>query len=409
MARDQIIVGIDVGTTKVCTLIADVTGDVPEILGVGIAPSQGIRKGVVVDAQAAVEAMDASLRRAEQQSGFKALSAFVGIAGAHILSTNSHAVVAVRHPDRAISLEDVARVIDGARVIQLPPDQEIIHVLPQHFVVDGMNGIKDPIGMVGRRLEIEANVVTGALTSIHNIMRCVEAIDVELDALVLQPLAAGRAVLSDEEQDFGAMVIDLGGGTTDAAVFSEGTLIHSCTVPVGGSQISNDLAFGLRVSFPAAEELKIRHGSTIAQARGEGQAVPVSSYDWDAGQQVEQRVVAEIIDARLAETFEMVQVHMQRAGLGEGYPAGVVLTGGTALIPGATALAAEVFGVPARLGVPHRLGGLADTIRGPAYAATVGLLDWGREQLVASSHPQGKSGISRVGAALKAWLRNFLA
>lgn len=407
IAHDQIIVGIDVGTTKVCTLIGDVSGDVPEILGVGICPSQGIRKGVVVDVEAVVAAIGASLRRAEQQSGFKAISAFVGIAGSHILSTNSHAIVAVRHPDSLISQEDVARVIDGARIIQLPPDQEILHVIPRHFVVDGMEGIRHPVGMVGRRLEIEANIVTGSTTSIHNLMRCVQSVDVDLDALVLEPLAAGHCVLTDEERDLGAMVIDMGGGTTDAAVFRDGSVVHTCIIPVGGQQISNDLAFGLRATFPVAEELKIRHGCTIDYARGlGGGTVVVPSYGREEGQPVDQSAVAEIVDARLAETFEMVQSEMIRAGFGECYPAGVVLTGGSAQIAGAPALASEIFGVPARLGASRGVRGLADSVRGPAFSTSIGLLSWGREQL----GPLGQSpdgGLTRIGGAIKSWFQNF--
>ena len=394
------------GTTKVCTLMADVSSARPEILGVGICPSQGLRRGVVIDVQSAVEAIAASLRRAEQQSGFKAISAFVGIACAHILSSNNHAVVAVRRPNSVISAEDVERVIDGARVIQLPPDQEILHVIPHHFVVDGMDGIRDPVGMVGRRLEIEANIVTGPVTSIHNLVRCVESVDLELDGLVLEPLAAGQAVLTDEERELGSMVVDVGGGTTDAAVFRDGAVVHACVIPVGGHQISNDLAFGLRATLAVAEELKIRHGSTISRARPEGETVSAPAYGRDDNQLIEQRTIAEIIDARLAETFELVRTEIARAGFGESYPAGVVVTGGSAQITGAPALASEVFGVPARLGAPTGLHGLADAVRGPAFSTSVGLLAWGREQLPPASTrlPQG---VALFGHGLMTWLRNF--
>ncbi len=394
------------GTTKVCTLIADMASGSPEILGVGICPSQGLRKGVVVDVQAAVSAIESSLRRAEQQSGFKAMSALVGIAGAHVLSTNSHAVVAVRNTDGVISSEDVSRVIDGARIIQLPPDQEILHVIPRHFVVDGMDGIRHPVGMVGRRLEVEANIVTGSMTSIHNLVRCIESVDVDLDALVLEPLAAGCAVLSEAERDLGCMVIDIGGGTTDSAVFRDGSLIHSFILPVGGYQISNDLAVGLRATFSVAEELKIRHGSTTARAN-EGEIIAVPAYGRDEGQPVDQRVVAEIIEARLAETFEMVEAEMTRAGYRDAFPAGIIVTGGSAQIAGVAALASEILGVPARIGVPTGLRGLADAVRGPAFATSIGLLIWGGEQLNLSTHPRGKSRIARTGASLKTWLGNF--
>jgi cell division protein FtsA len=391
----------------VCTLIADVSSGVPEILGAGICPSQGLRKGVVVDVQAAVDAIAGSLQRAEQQSGFKAMSALVGIAGAHILSTNSHAIVAVRHPDSVISQEDVARVIDGAQIIQLPADQEIVHVIPRHFVVDGMDGIKDPVGMVGRRLEIEANIVTGSMTSIHNVARCLEAAEVELDAFILDPLAAGWAVLSAEERELGSMVVDIGGGTTDAAIFRDGSLLHTYILPVGGNQISNDLAFALRATFPVAEELKIRSGTTISHAPSNGDVIAVPAHGRDEPQPIEQRLVAEIIDARLAETFELVREQMMQAGFGDAYPGGVVLTGGSAQIPGTAALASEIFGTPARIGVPQRLRGLADAVRGPAFSTSVGILLWGQTQLTSASEPHGSKGLSALGASLKAWVQNF--
>ncbi len=407
IARDQIIVGIDIGTTKVCTLIADVGGINAEILGAGITPSQGLRKGVIVDVQAAAEAIATSLRRAEQQSGFKAISAFVGIAGAHIDSTNNHAIVAIRHSDSVVSADDVARVIDGARIIQLPADQEILHVIPHHYVLDGTDGIRDPVGMVGHRLEVEANIVTGAATSIHSLVRCVESVDVELDGLVLEPLAAGQAVLSEQERELGCLVIDMGGGTTDAAVFRDGSVVHAVVLPVGGHQISNDLAFGLRTPLAAAEELKIRYGSTISHARPEGETVPLPGHGHDDIQQIEQRTVAEIVDARLAETFELVQSHLARAGFGDDYSAGVVLTGGSAQIAGAPSLASEVFGVPARLGIPLGVHGLADAVRSPAFSTSVGLLAWGREQLAPSDEWPGSGQLERLGATLKTWIRNF--
>lgn len=399
--------GIDVGTSKVCTLVADVAEDTPEILGVGICPSQGVRRGVVVDVESAVEAIAASLRRAEQQSGFKAISAFVGVGGSHILSTNSHAVVAVQGLDGVISSEDVTRVIDGARIIQLAHDQEILHVLPRYFVVDGVDGIKRPVGMVGRRLEVEANIVTGSTTSIRNLARCIETISVEIDGLVLEPLVAGHLLLSQAERDLGSLVIDLGGGTTDAAVFRDGNLLHACVLPVGGYQISNDLAFGLRAPFSMAEELKIRYGSTVYRSRPEGETVAVPAYGHEETQLIEQRTVAEIIDARLAETFEIIQAEMVRCGFGGCYPAGAVVTGGSAQIPGAPELASEIFGVPARLGVPRGMIGLADSVRGPAFSASIGLLAWGGLQLRAASQPARGGRIARTGAALKAWLHNF--
>jgi cell division protein FtsA len=385
-----------------------VTDEVSEVLGVGIAPAQGIRKGVVVDVQAAMEAITASLHRAEQQSGFKAISAFVGIADSHVLSTNNHAVVAVRHPENVVLADDVTRVIDAARIVQLPADQEILHVIPRFFVVDGVDGIRDPVGMIGRRLEVEANIVTGSTTSIRNLVRCIEGINVELDAIVLQPVAAGRAILSESERDLGAMVIDIGGGTTDVALFRDGGIVHVCSLAVGGFQLTNDLAIGLRTSFPAAEELKIQYGSTIAEARPNGDTVTVTTGVREPSYSVDQRTIAEIIDARLAETFEVLEEGLARSGFHDSFPAGIVLAGGSAQIPGIAELAAEVFGVPTRVGRPRVLRGLTDTIRGPAFATSVGLLIWGEERVEPITSNGVPGSLGKIGTTVRSWLRNFL-
>ena len=406
IARDQIIVGVDVGSTKVCTLIADVGGEEPEILGVGICPSQGMRKGVVIDVQAAASSVMTSLHRAEQQSGFKAMRVFLGITGAHISSTNTHAVVAVRDASNVISHDDVARIMDVARVIQLPADQEILHVTPHHYTVDGTEGIQDPVGMMGRRLEIEANIITGSSTPIHNLMRCIESVEVEADGMVLEPLAAGRAVLSTAERELGAMVVDMGGGTTDAAIFKDGSIVHACVLPVGGVQIDNDLAFGLRTALPVAEEIKIRYGSTLATAARRGERIRIPEYGHEEGQDIEQYMVAEIIDARLAETFELLQTEIEKAGFGGTYPAGVVLTGGCAQISGIGTLVSEIMGVPARIGIPENLVGLADAIRSPNFAASAGLLEWGRDQL-APPMKSSMNGNNPLGA-IRSWFKNFL-
>ncbi|MBI4214198.1 MAG: cell division protein FtsA [Chloroflexi bacterium] len=406
IARDHIIVGVDIGSTKVCTLIADVGGEQPEVLGVGICPSQGIRKGIVVDVQAAANTVSTSLRRAEQQSGFKAMRVFLGVTGAHISSTNTRAVVAVRDPSNVIGPDDVSRVIDVARVIQLPADQEILHVIPHHYIVDGTDEILDPTGMLGRRLEIEATIITGSTTPIHNLMRCIESAEVEADGLVLEPLAAGRAVLSAAERDAGALVVDMGGGTTDAAIFRDGRIVHACVLPVGGYQLDNDLAFGLRTALPVAEEIKIRHGSTLEHVVRRGERIHIEAYGRNEGQDVEQYRVAEIIDARLAETLELLGSAIDSAGFGGAFPAGVVLTGGCSLIAGAPSLASEILQAPARVGMPENLMGLADAIRSPSFAASAGLLEWGKDQLV----PPSRNGEGAPGPldGLRAWLRSFL-
>jgi cell division protein FtsA len=262
--------------------------------------------------------------------------------------------------------------------------------------------------MIGRRLEVETNIVTGSTTSIRNLVRTIEGIGVELDAIVLQPVAAGRAVLSETERDLGAMVIDMGGGTTDVALFRDGGVVHVCSVAVGGYQLTNDLSVGLRTSFPIAEELKIKHGSTTNEARPDGEMVTVTTGGREPPYQVDQRMIAEILDARLAETFEVLLEGLGRAGFEDSYPAGVVLAGGSAQIPGTAELAAEVFGAPTRVGRPRVLRGLVDTIRGPAFATSVGLLMWGADRV----EPVGNDGVpgrlSRIGDIVRSWFRNFL-
>jgi cell division protein FtsA len=411
MARERIVVGIDVGTTKVCTLIAAVSPeDQLEIIGAGITPSRGMRRGVVVDVDDAVQAISASVQKAEQQSGYKIMSAFVGISGAHISSTNSHGVVAVRRTDNVITDDDIERALEAAKVVNMPHDREVIHVVPRHFVIDGQEGINNPAGMLGRRLEVETTVVTGTQTAIHNLSRCIEQVGVGIDALVVQPIAAGEAVLTTAEKDMGVALVDLGGGTTDAGVFIDGSISYIAAVPVGGNHISNDIAVGLRTPFMAADEIKIRHGYAISEAIEEDRVIDIASYDVGDGEPVSRRVLAEIIEARLEETFELVRESLERGGfeLGRsgrdgGIPGGIVLVGGTAQLQGIRRLAAEVFNTSVRIGTPTGMFGLVESISNPAYAASVGLLKWGLTQADDFGGPTGDGMLVRV----KEWLRSF--
>ena len=411
MARERIVVGIDVGTTKVCTLIAAVSPeDQLEIIGAGITPSRGMRRGVVVDVDDAVQAISASVQKAEQQSGFKIMSAFVGISGAHISSANSHGVVAVRRSDNVITDDDIERALDAARVVNMPHDREVIHVVPRHFVIDGQEGINNPSGMLGRRLEVETTVVTGTQTAIHNLSRCIDQVGVGIDALVVQPIAAGEAVLTTAEKDMGVAIVDLGGGTTDAGVFMDGSIAYISAIPVGGNHISNDIAMGLRTPFMAADEIKIRHGYAVSDAIDEDRVIDIASYDVGDGGPVSRRVLAEIIEARLEETFELVHENLERAGfeIGRsgrdgGIPGGIVLVGGTAQLQGIRRLAAEVFNTSVRIGTPTGMFGLVESISNPAFAASVGLLKWGLTQADEFGAPDGDHTFAR----LRDWLRSF--
>jgi cell division protein FtsA len=404
MARERIVVGIDVGTTKVCTLIAAVSPeDQLEIIGAGVTPSRGLKRGVVVNVDEAVQAISASIQKAEQQSGFKIMSSFVGIAGAHITSANSHGVVAVRRSDNVITEDDIDRALEAAKVVNMPQDREVVHVVPRHFIIDGQEGINNPTGMLGRRLEVETTVIAGAQTSIHNLSRCIEQVGVGIDALVVQPLAAGEAVLTTAEKDLGVALVDLGGGTTDAGVFMDGSVAYVASLPVGGNHISNDIAVGLRTPFTAADELKIRHGYALSEGIEEDRAIDIASYDAGDGGPVSQRELSEIIEARLDETLELVREQLARAGFEEGMPAGVVLVGGTAQLQGIRRLAAEVFGTPVRIGTPTGMFGLVESISNPAFATSVGLLKWGLAQADEFGVAMGQGALGRV----REWLRSF--
>lgn len=408
MSSDRIVVGIDVGTTKVCALIAEVSDDDHlEVIGTGIVPSRGLKKGVVVSPEEVIESIVSAVNKAEQQSGFKIVSAFVGISGAHISTQSSQGVVAVRHPDRQISPDDVQRALEAARVVNMPNDREIVHVLPRHYVVDGQDGIKNPIGMLGHRIEVQTTIVSGSLTSVNNLVRCVERSGIGIDSLVLQPVAAGEAVLTEAEREIGVTVIDIGSGTTDVGIFVEGALMFACVLPVGGFQVSNDLAVGLRTPFAAAEEIKIRHGYALPELLEDDRTIDVSAFDTGDGRPVSRRHVSEIIEPRLEETFELVLEQLDRAGL-RGLPAGVVLCGGTAQLGGIRRLAAEVFHAPVRIGAPTGIYGLTDQISTPAFATSVGLLKWGLDQEFEPTTSRGGMPLANIGSAVTNWLRNFL-
>jgi len=408
MSSERIVVGVDVGTTKVCALIAEVSADDHlEVIGTGIVPSRGMKKAVVVNPEEVVESIVSAVSKAEQQSGFKIVSAFVGISGAHMTTQTSQGVVAVRHPDRQISPDDVQRALEAARVVNVPGDREIVHVLPRHYVVDGQDGIKNPIGMLGNRIEVETTIVSGAMSAVSNLVRCVERAGIGIDSLVLQPVAAGEAVLTEAEREIGVTLIDIGSGTTDVGVFVEGALVFACVLPIGGYQVSNDLAVGLRTPFAAAEEIKIRHGYALPELLEDDRTIDVSAFDTGDGRPVSRRQVSEIIEPRLEETFELALEQLDKGGL-RGLPAGIVLSGGTAQLGGIRRLAAEVFRSAVRLGTPTGIYGLTDQISTPAFATSVGLLKWGLDQEFEPESNRGRLAISGIGSAFTNWLRNFL-
>ncbi len=409
MARRDLVAALDVGTTKVLALVAQVhrRGQM-EVIGVGSSPSRGLRKGVVVDIDSTVRAIQEAVRKAQRMSGFPLQSVYLGVAGGHIQSQNNRAVVAVTGRDREITAEDVERVLEAARVISIPPDREIVHVLPRQYIVDGYDGIHDPIGMTGSRLEVEAHIVTGVSATLQNLYRSVDRAGLEVEEVVFAPLAAGEAVLVEDEKELGVALADIGGGTTDIAVFSNGSLFQSAVLPLGGEYITTDVAIGLRTSLAQAEVVKIDYGYATPHLAPEGKVFPVPGVGGQGIHQVPAKTLAEIIEARLGEILAGIRSVLKESGLIQALPGGLVLTGGVAATRGIADLAAQELGVPVRVGTPANLGGLQDMTAAPAFATGVGLL----AHALNRSHPRvrDRGAPSRGGFTerVRDWFRDWL-
>jgi cell division protein FtsA len=380
VTKSEIIVGLDIGTTKVCTVVGEVSAEERvEILAVGTAPSTGVRKGIVVDIDATVHAIRESIQAAERAGGVQIGSVYVGITGEHIASLNSRGVVAVTTADREIYEEHVSRVQEAAGVIVLPPDREILHNLPRTFIVDGQDGVRHPVGMSAQRLEVETHVVTAASTFIENVGKCVRRAHLTVEQIVLEPLAAGLAVVSEAERALGVALVDIGGGTTDVALFADGSIYHSAVIPVGGNHVTYDLSVGLRVPREDAETLKLRHGCALTDQPADEEYVEIRRLGDEEPHELPRRVIAEIIQPRMQEVFELVGRELERAD-GEGLtPTGLVLTGGGSQLAGVVELASRTLEIPVRVGRPRNVGGLADAVDSPIYATAVGLLLFGAE------------------------------
>lgn len=409
MAKDNVMAAIDVGSTKVCTLVGeyDRDGEV-QIVGVGINPSRGLRKGMVVNIDETVESIAESVEKAERSSGYKIVSAQVGIAGGHISSLNNRGVVAVSRSDRIISEDDVARAIESARTINIPSNREIIHVIPRSYTIDGQDGVKNPVGMYGFRLDVEAHIVTGAVTSIQNLTKCVQKVGVEVEDLVLQPIASAEAVLTQEEKEMGVILADMGGGTTDIGVFIEGAIWHTCVLPVAGHHLSNDIAIGLRTPFAVAEEIKARYGHAFPSSIDPEAKIDVATFGGDANRPILTRHLSEIIEARVEEILEMILVEIKRSGYEGLLPAGLVLTGGTANLPGIDILAREVTQSPVRVGCPIGVSGLVEGLDNPAYATSVGLLLWGLKNRAHSGNGHYGQHLGTVYRRFLDWVKELL-
>src|SRR5947209_2117233 len=375
MPKDNknLIVALDVGTSKVACLVAELRPDASlEILGMGGHESKGLKKGVVVNIEATVGAIQRALEEAELMADCKISSAFVGIAGSHIRSFNSTGMVAIK--DREVSALDVERAIDTARAVNIPTDQQILHVLRQEFIIDGQEDVREPIGMSGVRLEVNVHIVTGAVSSAQNIVKCVRRCGLEVNDLILQPLASSRAVLSEDEKDLGVCLVDIGGGTTDIAIFTEGAIRHTAVIPIAGDQITNDIAMALRTPTAEAEEIKLRYGVAKQVLADPGETLEVPGLGDRGTRTLSRQSLAAVIEPRIEELFSLVHQVVRESGYEEVLSSGIVLTGGTAMMPGMVELAEDIFLKPARLGTPEYNGQLADVVRSPRYATVLGLL-----------------------------------
>jgi cell division protein FtsA len=412
VSKDGRIVGLDIGSTKVCCVIAtpSETGDGDLVVsGVGEVPAEGLRKGVIVNLEKTVRAVEAAVRAAERMSGHRVDGVFVGLAGPHMKSMNSRGVVAVAGGDREITQRDVDRVIDAARSVSIPNDSEVIHVMPRGFVVDGQEGVRDAVGMSGARLEVETHIISGASTAVQNVVKSVHAAGFNVEDLVIQSLASAEAVLNDNELDLGVAVADIGGGTTDLAVFTEGSVLHTAVVPVGGNHVTNDLAIGLRTSLSDAESAKINYGHALPQLIPRDEVIDIQPIGSEKVQGVPRAYVAEIIEPRAREILQMIKAELARSGQDGLLPGGLVLTGGGSKLLGLTDMAAEMLDLPVRVGVPMNVRGMADKVAGPSFATAVGLIKWGAKLTAPAHASTGAPAVSLQDAYRKTlrWLRDF--
>jgi len=375
MKKRKILASIDVGTTKICTILADVD-DVSgaRVVGVGIAPSKGLHKGLVVNINEARESIRESVKKAEQASNYKVDSAYVGVTGRHVTSLNNHGVVAITRNDRVVRPDDLKRVLASAQSVKVASDRRLLHVIPRGYAVDGQPGVKNPVGMHGFRLDVETHVITAAITSIQNLVKCIRSIGIDIEDMVLEPLASSEAVLTEDEKQVGVILADIGGGTTDVAVFREGSIWHTAILPVAGYQLTRDVSIGLGLPFDVAEEMKKKYGSVMPVYESKVDNPTTMSQD---GHGISYQDLCDIIRARVEEIMKLILLELPNSEYESLVPAGLVLTGGSSNLAGSAALGRDVLKLPVRVGVPSDIEGISDVLRDPAYATSVGLLLWG--------------------------------
>ena len=401
--NERYVVGLDIGTSKICCLIAEAKeADGADIIGIGTTPSKGLRKGVVVDLAATVQALKTAIEEAERMAGYAVERAHVGIAGGHIRSFNSRSVIAIAGRDREVSRDDVARVVEAASTVSIPPDREVLHTLPQEFVVDGEEGVRDPRGMNASRLEALVHIVTASITSVQNVVNCVNKAGVMVADTVLEQLASADAVLSPDEKELGVAIVDIGGGTTDIAIFERGSIWHTAVLPTGGDHVTSDIAVGLRTPIHEAERIKKKYGCALSTLVPEDEMLEVPVVGGRKPRQLSRRTLCEIVQPRVEETFALIQDEITRYGFDKSLNAGVVLVGGGSMLEGMPEIAEQIFDMPVRLAAPFGVGGLSDVVASPAYCTAVGLVHYGLKHREARRRPRdGRWHLARVGARVK--------
>ncbi len=405
-ARD-LIAGIDIGTSKVIALVGEIADDGSlSVVGLGSHASQGLKRGVVVNIESTVHSIQQAVEEAEQMAGCQIYSACTGIAGSHIRSINSHGIVAIR--DREVTQTDVDRVIDAARAVAIPADQKILHILPQEYIIDSQDSIREPVGMAGVRLEARVHIVTGAVSAAQNIVKCLKRCGLAVSDIVLEQFASSQSVLTADEKELGVCMIDIGGGTTDIAIFTEGSVRHTAVIPIAGDQVTSDIAIALRTPAKCAEEIKLNYASALQEPIDAAEMIHVPRAGDRAPVRLARRALAEVVEARYEELFTLAAAEIRRSGFGDLIPAGIVLTGGAASVPYATELAERVFHMPVRIGAPQSVGGLPMIANNPIYATGVGLLLYGIQQRDSQRHYVGQGGLKSVLGRMKGWFQgNF--
>jgi cell division protein FtsA len=403
----HIIVGLDIGTSKVVAIVGEVRADEEiEIIGIGSHPSRGLKKGVVVNIESTVQSIQRAVEEAELMAGVEIEAVYAGIAGSHVSSLNSHGIVPIK--DREVSHADVERVIDAARAVAIPADQKILHILPQEFIIDNQEGIHDPVGMSGVRLEARVHMVTGAVSAAQNIVKCVRRCGLEVEDLILEQLASSYSVLEEDEKDLGVCLVDIGGGTTDIAVFTGGAIRHTAVIPIAGDQVTNDIAVALRTPTHHAEEIKLKYACALTQLAGEGETIEVPSIGDRPPRRLSRQTLAEVVEPRYEELLVLIQAELRRSGFEDLVAGGVVLTGGSAKMEGLIELAEEVFHMPVRLGVPQYVTGLVDVVRNPIHATGVGLLLFGNRNRAVRIPEGTRGGFKAALERMKSWFQgNF--